>query len=299
MTDIVNKALWGDFKRFAKGQIVSGDLDPTYPLLASILSGVDDATAVWRTLLFVATYHLGSAEQLWSAVPTPKDIIGLPERLKRMNLPTGTERRCFRGQPAPLAQHIKALADEDMVGLLLDLRGHHRGADLWRAIRVVFQRVPYGGPWSSYKVADLLKHVHAFDATAPDLGIGGGGETSGPIPGLVRLTGLPWAIAANNVGLHERLLARAVDEGVPFRGLDQLETALCDFNSLCKGTYYVGHDIDDQMSKLNGLGLRWWDARGRIFPEPMLGERNGYFGVRVKLKRLYVDQGDIVNGVTP
>lgn len=297
MTDLASFALWADFKRFAKAQIASGDLDPTYPLLKAIHggSGVDERTAIWRTLLFVAVYHLGSAEQLWAAVPTFKDVIGLPERLKRMNLPTGTERRCFRGQPAPLAQHITAMAMAGLPEQLLALRAQHKSVFLWRAIRETFQAIPFAGPWSSYKLADLLKHVHGFEADAPDLGIGGGGESAGPIPGLVRLTGRPWREAASDVSLHMRLRTRAVEEGVPFQGLDQLETALCDFNSLCKGSYYVGHDIDDQMTKLNGLSLRWWDARRRLFPESFLGECNGYFGVRSSLKREYVDNNRLVN----
>jgi hypothetical protein len=108
---------------------------------------------------------------------------------------------------------------------------------------------------------------------------------------MVRLTGQPWKRCATDVMLQRQLLLECRDRGVPFNGLDQLETALCDFNSLCKGTYYVGHDIDQQMDQLKNLGREWWDARKAAFPSGYLGEVSGWPGVRKELKRQYADDG--------
>lgn len=292
---ILNAPLWADFKVFARAQLATQDIDPTYPLLRDVYRGLDERTALWRTLLFVATYHLGSAEALWAVIPEPHHgaATGIAALLARMNLPTGTERRGFRGAPLLLAHHITALVNTLMVDQLLSFKtllSSWSPRDAWNQARSTYETLPHAGPWSSYKLADLLKNVHGFDMEATDLGIGGGGENAGPIPGLVRLTGLNWRDAATNVDLHWKLLEHARNEGVPFGGLDQLETALCDFNSLSKGSYYVGHDIDDQMEKLRGLAPKWWEARARIFDARLLGERGGWFGVRRHLKRVYIDE---------
>jgi len=76
------------------------------------------------------------------------------------------------------------------------------------------------------------------------------------------------------------LLDECRDLGVPFAGLDQLETSLCDVNSLRKGHYYVGHDIDLMMKHLSGAGENFWTARRKVIPGEYLGELWGWQGVR-------------------
>jgi hypothetical protein len=152
------------------------------------------------------------------------------------------------------------------------------------------QRLPHGGPWSSYKFADLLAHVHGQPITANDLGIGGGGETAGPIPGMTLVTGSDWRRCSRDVGLQRELLGEARHRGVGFSGLDQLETSLCDYNSLVRGRYYLGHDIDQQMSALERAGSpALWEARA-VFPDAYRGELHDWFGVRKPLKAMWRDQ---------
>jgi len=154
--------------------------------------------------------------------------------------------------------------------------------------------LPYAGPWSSYKWADLLKNVHGLRITANDVGVGGKGETAGPIPGMVLLTGLDWKQCANDTNSQRDLLSRCVEHyGVPFTGLDQLETCLCDFNSLAHGRYYSGHDIDVQMEHLPTDKI-WWMARGIAIPKSCRGEvGRRWNGPRKALKSLYRDKGII------
>ena len=162
----------------------------------------------------------------------------------------------------------------------------------WVAVCREMCSLPQGGPWTAYKFADLLKHVHGAAITAPDVGVGGMRENAGPVSGLVALTGLSWRECANNVQLQRDMLARARAEGVPLNGLDQLETALCDFNSLLKGTYYAGHDIDVQMEHLPPVaGL--WEARA-VFPDAYRGELGGWAGVRNERKSVYRDSGVVL-----
>ncbi len=288
-----NEALWSDFKRFARAQIASDDLDPTYPLLRAFynMERIPQETALWRTFLYVAFYHLGSAETAWRHFPQVTPVSGLA------GLPTGIERRGFRGVTSPVERHINDFVEVVRFAGGIDawLRvfvGDDREAS-WDRVRRAFQSIKGNGPWASYKWADLLAHVHGYPITASDLGVGGASPTAGPIPGMVRLTGRPWKLCASDRPLQRALLAKAVAEGVPFSGLDQLETALCDFNSLAKGGYYLGHDVDSQQEALAAVrSPALWEARA-TFHDRFRGELNGWSGVRKHLKGLYRDKGEL------
>lgn len=286
---IVKAKLFDDFCRFAKAQIESGDIDPMYPLLRRFYANeeLDREQALWRTLLYVAWYHVGSAEKVWRAVPEPRPLTAHDVR----GLPTGIERRAFRGNTNAALFLNAALGRAGKLASWVDSFGE--GTRGWDRAREEIRALPWCGPWASYKFADLMKHVHGLPLEASDIGVGGASETAGPIPGMVRLTGEPWKECAQNVGLQRRLLALACDAGVPFAGLDQLETALCDFNSLCKGGYYVGHDIDDNMTKLRDSGAGLWESRA-VFDDRWRGEVGGWFGVRKPMKTVYSKAGRVL-----
>ncbi len=286
--------LWAPFCTFAKAHVESWDLDPMYPVLRRFYedAALPKEVALWRTMLYLTWYHIGTAEKAWNRWPEPAafsagDVTPYA---------TGTERRCFRGN-VKAGPHLAAfLADTRGYGSLsgwADAATSRGGKFGWQVARMTFQQIPYGGQWSSYKLADLLKHVHGYPITANDIGVGGGGETAGPVPGMVKLTGADWKRCAADVGLQQELHDEAVRCGVPFNGLDQLETSLCDFNSLLKGGYYVGHDIDVQQEQLRDSGGGLLAARMATFEPKWLGEVGGWNGVRKPLKGLFKERGEI------
>ena len=73
-----------------------------------------------------------------------------------------------------------------------------------------------------------------------------------------------------------------------------METSLCDFNSLYKGRYYAGHDIDMQMERLAYCDASLWEARASAIPQEYRGEVVGWFGVRKELMAKYRDESLIV-----
>lgn len=287
------RPLFASFLRFAKGQLETGDIDPTYPVLKGVYRarGYTIERALWYTILYVTWYSLGSAEKAFALYPeAPAEIVD------PLVLPTGTERRSFRGNDLA-REHLNALLERVRpYGSLVrwaETATASGGTEGWDRLRAEFQSVRYAGPWSSYKLADLLAHVHDFPITASDLGVGGASETAGPIPGMVKLTGRSWRECASNRELQADLLRRSLEGGVPFSGLDQLETSLCDFNSLCNGRYYVGHDIDQQMEHLRDAPADFWAARAEAFPKGYLGELGGWRGVRKHLKDRFLTGGDL------
>jgi hypothetical protein len=272
-----------------------GGREPTYTQLDAEL---------WRTLLYVGWYSIASAEAVRAIYPAPARVD--PARLPV--LPTGIERRGFRGDAgrAKAAAFLNAVVDwAQPLGGLTAWVSHYamdgftpaRGATLaegrergWERVRAGLAAAPGAGPWATYKWADLVKNVHGYPIDAPNIG-DKLGETAGPIPGMVRLTGLPWQECAGTPRLQRDLLSAANDAGAGLGGLDQLETALCDFNSLCRGNYYLGLDLDAQMTSLPESMLHARD----VFPARYRGELMGWTGVRSGLKTVYRDTGRIVN----
>jgi hypothetical protein len=289
----VNAPVFQDFVRFAKLHVTSGDIDPTYPVLKAVYEarGYTEEQRLWFTLLYLTWYRLDSAEAAFEKVPAPN--VNFPD----LRLPTGTERRGFRGnaRAGEFVSRFVEVAKSWHGGLAPLIRSvvSNGGEAGWARVRKMVQGFRDGGPWSSYKFADLLAHVHGYPITADNIGVGGASATAGPIPGMVRVTGVDWKRCALDVGLQKTLLRRCLDAGVPFSGLDQMETSLCDFNSLCKGRYYVGHDIDDQQERFKGMAADWWQARQSIFDHRYLGEFGGWDGVRKPLNRRYLETGEI------
>ena len=140
------------------------------------------------------------------------------------------------------------------------------GEEGWKQIRYEFEKVKFNGAWASYKFADMMKHVHGFDITANDIGVGGNGKSAGPVVGMTILTERTWQECATNIKLQKALLEESIQNGVNFNGLDQLETSLCDYNSLYKGKFYAGHDIDKQMEDLRYADASFWEARSMVMP---------------------------------
>jgi hypothetical protein len=290
---ITREHLWVDFCTFSKTQLWSGDLDPTYPVLRRLyeLEKLPLNTALWRTFLYVTFYNLRSAEIVWTKYPEPTEI---HEPL--LGLPTGVERRGFRGNDKArlhinYAFHFTRGGQFDRwVEACCDSVSSTQG---WDRARFAFQQIPGNGGWASYKWSDLLKNVHGALIVAPDIGEPRGGEETGPYAGLARVCGLSIQECLANPDIQKQAYAEAL-KAVLFSGLDQFETALCDFNSLCRGHYYSGTDIDLQMSHVAECGDRMQQARLESFPVDYLGELGGWSGVDSERLKVYRDKGALL-----
>ena len=289
-----------NFARFGRAMILSGDIDPQFPVLRSLYNTLelDRNTALWFTCIYLLYYHLGSAVQAWKQYPKP-DII----RKKEWNydLPYFKQRRCFRGNEYARDQinTLVTLSNGDLVSWIDNLVSNNREKS-WTRIREAVSELPYHGPWSSYKFCDMMKFVHSYPITAPNIGTKPG-ATAGPIAGLNSLTGLDWKECANDSQLHLDLLQMVIDRGAPVNGLDQLESMLCDYQSLINGKYYVGHDIDRDQAQLELERIRnpvldiLWGARYHIFDKRLLGEIGGWSEVRSHLNGVYKNRRRIIN----
>jgi hypothetical protein len=284
----INPDTFFHFTRFAIEHKESGDIDPVYPVLQYVVKSRYDITtgerAIWHTLLYLTWYHLGSAETVLQRFP---EVGRMEEWPFHTALPTGVERRGFRGT----AGCVKAL---EMVNWMVENRTplnqwlgdvtREGGENGWMALYQDMLTTPHNGTWAAFKWCDLVKNVLCYPITSPDIGVGGKGENAGPVPGLVTLTGRSWDECAYDYNLQHDFYAYCIHNQIPWDGLEEMETALCDFNSVAHQRYYVGHDIDKQQSDIMGCPRIYWEARKHVFPRSYLGELNGWDGVRKQLK---------------
>lgn len=271
---ISDQRLFAQFCDFAKSTLRSGDFDPNYLLLREVFDARNYGSAdrLEHILCFLGTSHLRSGEELFFRVRARGHVGDTTAVVKN------TQRRGFRGNDllAVYWEGTRKIGLELVTGIV----ERYSPTQAWTALREVFESVPYGGPYHSYKFCDLLKYCLGLRITAPDIGVGGGGRSAGPIPGLSRLTGRPWDECARSRQLQDDVFDLARSAGVPYPGREEFETTLCDFDKFAKGRYYVGENLDGQMEIISGLDATYWEGRARRFPAAFLGEVGGWFGVR-------------------
>lgn len=273
----LNDKEWKLFCDFSLALVRSKDLDPTYPVLKLVFKkrGFDQSTSLLYLLIYLGFYDLGETERYFQE----SKRFAVPLDTKSFN--KATERRGFRGNSKANNLFLRYEFFQKFCEELWSCS--FEPTEGWKRTRGLIESFENCGSWASFKMADLLKNVLDFPITSPDFGTGGGSATAGPIPGLVRLTGLSWKECSSNIELQQNLFSKAC-ERVPFKGMEEMETALCDYNSFRKGGYYVGHDIDKQMEMFKNLPAVYWETRREVFGEEFLGELNGWTGVR---KHLY------------
>ncbi len=291
------KKQFQDIAQFGRAMILSGDVDPQFPALRNFYKalGLDKNTAIWWTAVYLAYYHLGSAIKGWEAYPKPEHI----RKKDWVELFYFKQRRCFRGNTHARDQlnELLKVSDGNLVGWTDHLVGDG-GEEGWTRVREAAASLPYHGPWSSYKWADLIRWVHQYPITAPDIG-NKPGSTAGPIAGLTSLTGLDWRRCSEDNQLHRNVMSCIIDLGCPLAGLDHLESLCCDYQSIINGRYYNGHDIDRDLKQLQGSQGEYskllWRVRYRTFDYRLLGEFGGWSEPRSPLKTAYKTRGMIVN----
>lgn len=291
---------FADFRRFHGLAIASGDNDPVYPVLKTLVATQDltEDQAVWLSMLHVAYYDLGSALRVFEAYPEPYPV----DAMTALGLPCATERRGHRDW-RKLRLHLAAIAAraEAEGGLARFYR--NAGADNANAATAMIWG---NGRWAAYKTTELLSAVMVdhdpwWGRLEPkDMGHA---HSSGPRQGMRLLfdgdlpTGNGAAAVAVLDAISSALVIRLAAEGFT-ASQATVETSLCDFHSLVEGRYYVGHDIDQMQEQLDrttsGLTDAAYHARHVALPHHYLGECGGWTGVDRSRRRHYNLTGDIL-----
>lgn len=278
-----NSKLFEDFKRFSLKHILSKDIDPVYFVMKEVnkIQNFDKIKALWRCLLYVSWYNLESSEYVLKENFEPKII------LNEYILPTGVERRGFRGNNKAVEMInnfiISFVSMEDYWKLIKNLEGKEG----WKFIRDSFELIKYNGGWASYKWADLMKNVIGINITANSIG-GEKVSKHSPVECLSIISGIDYKYCKDE-RIQLEFYNICKNEGIPFNGIEEMETSLCDFKNVIRGKYYVGRDIDEQLHQLDKLDPVWLQARKNVFDHSYLGEENGWNKVRKEKLKDYIN----------
>lgn len=282
--------LLGDYMKWHRLQVETGDIDPAYPILRDVgraLGGPDEAA--WLVLRHVTYYHLGSALRSHIESPGPN----LPSRL--FKLPTGTERRAHR-DVRQFSKHWNDLVVHvaKAGGPKAWLTPKRTGVEGWAELTDRIMAVHGNGRWAAYKLCELSQKTLGTKIHAPDAGHA---YSTGPRKGLALLTRIPSGNTDADIAKLDSItesLRKRLDEP----DVAQVETSLCDFHSAVKGRYYIGKDIDEQLHQVHqvpsDLVPLVYQARLKAFPHTYLGELRGWTGVDSNRCRVYRDRREIV-----
>ena len=292
----MNGKLFDDFCAFGQAHLECQDVDPAYPVLRHLLRNEGLAGRIESCHHYVAWYNIASSLEAWSGGLRAHSVDpALIHHWKLALLPTGVERRGLRGG-ANLMDH---LANQNVVLNGMPWDKWTAQAATWDQMGQLIQTIKGNGRWAAYKLCELMQKVAGLDITPTDMGHE---FSSGPRKGLALLYDdcpehkdqRKTSIARLNE-LSDDLMNRCV---LWCPDIALLETLLCDFHSLWKGHFYVGHDTDEMLAGINKLTdgpvkNRLLEARAAPLPSDYLGEHSGWTGVCKDRIRAYIDQGEI------
>jgi len=263
------------------------------------------------SFLYVAWYNLPSAWRAFNMMTYPMELMC---NWIDPKWPTGTERRANRG--GKVIEHIQdyflkiagsknqwswyteGLMPADKLGVYSEVLTELH--DNWYVLNDRIQTLYMNGRWAGYKHCEVLQKVNGLPVTAPHMGHA---NSSGPREGLGMLydTGglennSPDVIAELDM-MSLDLVARLNEATELDLEVEDVETILCNWKSMMKGKYYVGHDIDELQEQIlravergilsNQEARYLWRARKAVLPHEYLGELNGWEGVDKRRMKAY------------
>lgn len=286
----MNTTLLEDFTLFGKAHIESRDVDPLYPVIAHLIDGWELAEQIEFIHHYCAWYDIVSSLTAWEAgLRAGTADLNNPEHMRLAKMKTGVERRGLRGG----SNLLKHLAFQDAT-----VEWEAMECETWEDTEAKIRTIHGNGRWAAYKLSELMQKAVGLPIIPTTMGHG---FSSGPRKGLALLfDDAPrykdqsrWAIRKLDK-LSDELL-----EACPWASdMAVLETVCCDFHSLWKGRYYVGHDIDAMLGSINDQAsdpIRNTLMKARIgtLPTDYLGELCGWGGVQKDRLNAYSDKGEV------
>lgn len=299
----------GDFIAFSKRQYDCTDYDPFHPMIIELSKGLSKEEGLWLSTLYMAYYNMGSTWLAFENTPLLKKL-----KPKIAKLPVGVQRRNLRGGLIEkyFQLFIKSVKKYGSIENLLTHDFTGDPAKDWCVLQNNLCGVWGNGRWSSYTLGELYQKANGIPVFPMDIMNDG---SSGPRTGLQYVMGEVVTEGKDKDTVLKELDAKAdklfklmkkrIRTNVPFlpKGhLDyaMMESLLCDYNSLRKGLYYVGRDIDrmqERIVKAEGVAIelgictkplkKLWKARKKVFDPRYLGELNDWEGRTKYAKKFY------------
>jgi len=287
-----------DFDLFTRALVNSRDVDPTYPVLNSIIKHFDFEPE-WFAFVYVGFYSIETAIKMCKIMPTKDDwkpVVFKQKRNDGLLTKFGHERR---GTARNIDVQIKMF--DEIVDFIKGINMIQMGVvgdppdlDNNEEFRAAIATLPQHSTWACFKLAEVFEKALGYKHfQIKDLGIEGKDPNSsdGTVAGLRLLTGgkdlnfdKSWYSIWNKFGVE---LAKAYKYDV-----GEVETSFCKFNKMTEGKYYVGHDIDEFYELEHILGGDYDKIMSKHFDVQLWNHGKG---LQKELKNKYSTEGYIYN----
>jgi Alpha-glutamyl/putrescinyl thymine pyrophosphorylase clade 2 len=295
---------------FTQAKLLIGEPSPHLKLVVELSKDLTWEEKVWRAGCYAVPYSLTTAEAIWQIWPhdrvASEGVMELDEwiHVEWAGMHTRTERRCVRSAnkfAESLISYWYWMHDQlPEVIAIANTQGNpkYQYEMFWESAARLYQF----GRYINIRLLELLRRSVGIPATLPDIrGIGGWS----PLRALTlffpeETKPLLRGHAPTAEILATRLLEELQGRRIP---VDHyvLAAMLCEYREAYEDRHqYPGRTHDQEIEYLNGGTGAYWAVRGikseivaarrRIFPSQVLGERQGWSGVRHDLSRVLRDQ---------
>lgn len=307
MTSRLDPKMFGHFREFCELEKAAGGPDPHMRLAGALVEDAPTAAKWWMGGCYIGVYNYPTAEKLfenWTldgmrAAQMTHIVAWLEKHWK--GIATRRERRAVR-TPIQLARFLKGYADwaSDQLewGDTFWTIDHTENYEtFWHSSQTVYSL----GRYVSLKLGEFLRRYADVPIEMPDLRLRGGWS---PMEGLSLLFpdqatelngGDQFADLGEELGAALRVAMR--EYGTPL-DLYETQVLLCDFKQCWSGKrQYPGRSQDSeleyyaQVSGHWGPATRMFEFRQRLFPAEVLGELQGWEGVRKELGHFLTSYG--------
>lgn len=288
---------WRFLTEFVREETALGGPDPHLATLGPMLRDCDHAERTWRCCLYASGYNIPLAEVIWGEWPydrawrTPADL----EWWVRQNWAKfilRRERRAVR-TPEKFARMLLSMLEWMKDPGTTALWGTDDFAQAWHSTGKI-----YGlGRYVQQKLIEaLVRHaeapfaqddIRARDGTSPREGL----ALLWPGNTEFLLRGGNGPVNLNIIeDLAKRTKDRLAEQGVVIDYF-QLQVVLCEYKKSWQGKQYPGRTHDTELRYWRATQEAWGGfesamlgARAEVFPEYVLGEKNGWWRQREELE---------------
>lgn len=288
-----------------KGNYVDGATDYCMLVPYADTMGLSESERVWLAYLYGLSYSCTTAIRLFQVVSNPLhiDIVSLKKfwRSEKDTLWFNPDRRYVKNndQVIPSMLCISQIADEcDGLDRWV-VASSANGQDFNNLYRSVIKQWDFFGPMGAYLFFDALYGLCPSLYVDPDhLDWKHSGKTV--VEGMAHMMYQDELIETREFPL--KAYNAAVNRLQKSSGQPKviIESTLCAFRKLFKGTRYMGYYADRMLEEcvyvdsLNAVDvIDVWELRKRSIPKPLRGEDNGWSGIRKERLKNWLERGEL------
>ncbi len=282
---------WKWFPEFCRQEMEVGGPDPQFAMIGEAAKGLSPEEGLWIAGCYCAFHSFAPAEIFWTEWPWPSILEAPAERVEAWTrkhwagLTMRTERRTVRS-PERLTKYFMSYArwlNDTALGLQ-----HTDYETVWTAS---IKEIDHYGRYMALKLLELYSKYFGFRTSAPDLRPK---DAWSPRRTLALLSPHGQDITDGSVDFVNEAAAdvkhRLLELGVGISWYD-FQVLLCEYRESWQvGRFYPGRSHDEQLEGYVKIRDHWPDhtwqmfpLRKKLFKPEVLGELNGWDGVRKEL----------------